>query len=439
MKQSKYNRVLHITDKALVFNCTTCGFAEFDFETFELLQALANDNISDSQQQKLITLLPELKRGNFVIEADEDELSTLRVIHQIQKYSNATMGLTIAPTLGCNFNCPYCYEGNKSFDRMSNEVQSAIIRFVEKHQQLQNLSVCWFGGEPLLCDEIIYKMSEELISLCEKNKCTYTASLVTNGWFLTSEVAQRLKDLRVAMVQVTLDGTAESHNARRCLKDGSGTFDRILENVIQASEFLPISIRINVDKSNADSVIQLYELLNQQQLLGKIQPYLGQVRGDTEACADFSPNCYDAASFSTLEIKLHQDLVMKGIPSRPLYPRFLTNFCGANLLHAYTIDPWGWLYKCWSTIGNENDRVGNVLYDDPTKLSTRAIKWLNIQPFDVPECVKCDVLPICSGGCPYHHYLGRYAREGKPDCPSWCYNLDQTLLSYYQAWRESQT
>ena len=67
-------------------------------------------------------------------------------------------------------------------------LQDNLIRFTERltkeaHPRL--LSVTWFGGEPLMACEVIKSLSERMIRLCEENRMEYTASIVTNGWFLT--------------------------------------------------------------------------------------------------------------------------------------------------------------------------------------------------------------------------------------------------------------
>ena len=40
-------------------------------------------------------------------------------------------GLTICPTMGCNFDCPYCFEEHRN-EKMTRETQDAVIVLAEK-------------------------------------------------------------------------------------------------------------------------------------------------------------------------------------------------------------------------------------------------------------------------------------------------------------------
>jgi len=383
-------------------------------------------------------MLDELRHGRFILEDEEDEIRTLKVMNNMRKYETSSLGLTIAPTLACNFRCIYCYEGELRPLVMDDLVQQAILDFVSTRiKTLQRLGITWYGGEPLLATEVIYNLSEKLIKLCADHDCKYDASLITNGWLLSRETAERLQECQVTMIQVTLDGPPDVHNARRPLKDGSGTFHRIVENIAAVTDLFHIVTRINVDTTNLDRVIELFEFLHERQLADKINPYLGKVTADTKACADFQTWCYDTSSFAQVEIKLRKELEARGIPIHTLYPQFLTNFCSATKLHSYVLDPLGRLYKCWNVIENEKEIVGNIT--EHVELNHRLSKWLAINPFDIPECRECDILPLCAGGCPYYYCRGEYEKTGRPSCVSWRYHLDDALLLYYQAWKENPT
>lgn len=62
------------------------------------------------------------------------------------------MSLIIAPTLDCNFRCPYCFEDLKKI-YMTKGTVNAIKNFVRNKIKngVTNLNVSWYGGEPLLC------------------------------------------------------------------------------------------------------------------------------------------------------------------------------------------------------------------------------------------------------------------------------------------------
>lgn len=437
MKLSKFNRFIYAGESTLAFNCVSCGFAEMEPSTLEVLKALDSGSLSAEQQARLTELVPELQRGMFIVEDQTDEIPTLQVAHNARKYDTSTLSLTIAPTLACNFRCIYCFQGELPPLVMHAKVQQAILDFVSARiNHLRQVDVCWYGGEPLLAANVIYSLSEQLLKTCNDHGCNYGASLITNGWLLSQETAEHLRECKVSLVQVTLDGLPEVHNARRPLKNGGATFDRIVENITAVTDlFDHLPLRINVDTTNADRVLELFEFLHDHQLLERVHPYLGRVFADAEACADFEPCCIESASFAKMEAELYKDLKQRGMSVRIPYPRFLTSFCSAVRFHSYVVDPLGRLYKCWNVIGKDDEAVGNLLH--PEGLNARLVKWLALEPFDIAECHECDILPLCAGGCPYHYYRGEYERAGHPNCVSWRYHLDDLLLLWYKDWKEN--
>lgn len=60
---------------------------------------------------------------------------------------------------------------------------------------------------------------------------------------------------------MTVDGPREVHDARRRLLNGEGTWTVIMSNIERASEFLRVSVRINVDEHNHQRVPEFLDYL----------------------------------------------------------------------------------------------------------------------------------------------------------------------------------
>ena len=117
----------------------------------------------------------------------------------------------------CKGRCtPYAvclmYLGNKCKHFINNDVQEA-----------EAVSIAWYGGEPLLCPEIIQRITENI----HVKDGGFTASVITNGYFLDRKMAEFLQRQKVGYAQVTVDGPPDIHNARRRLPNGQDTFHRI--------------------------------------------------------------------------------------------------------------------------------------------------------------------------------------------------------------------
>ena len=180
--------------------------------------------------------LKELVQARVLVASDRSELETLRARYNRSKYDSAVLSLTLITSLGCNFDCPYCYESKRP-SLMNPEVQQAILDMVDDgRSRLTELNVTWMGGEPLVGKNSLYALAEQLIERCDQYGIEYSSDIVTNGWLLDEATAQRLVDLRCTHAQVTIDGPPDLHNSMRPYVGGGPTFDRIVENLTQVAD-----------------------------------------------------------------------------------------------------------------------------------------------------------------------------------------------------------
>lgn len=101
-----------------------------------------------------------MKEGKYIIEDNDGELSILKYKNFGGKFRSNTLGLTIEPTLACNFACPYCYEHTRN-EFMDDDTKNAIYSQVEMAaKRNENVDIAWYGGEPTLAKDIIVKTSE---------------------------------------------------------------------------------------------------------------------------------------------------------------------------------------------------------------------------------------------------------------------------------------
>jgi len=103
------------------------------------------------------------------------------------------------------------------------------------------------------------------------------------------------------------------------------------------------------------------------------------------------------------------------------YPILSGNSCGADSDLAFVIDADGNLYKCWSDIGNDSVRFGNIKTGEWNVQN--EIIYIKDKPMDRDICRECRLLPICLGGCPYE------VRQGVQDK---CIYSEKLLGNYLQ-------
>ena len=286
---------------------------------------------------------------------------------------------------------------------MTDETKENLMKFIEEQlDTTEQLSINWYGGEPLLVMDIIEDMSGRLIKLCEEKGVAYTAGIVTNGYLLSTEIARRLAVCKVTNMQITIDGPEEIHNKRRPLAGGQGTFKKILENVKDSKGFIDhISIRINTDKENVNETNKLIKDIKEMGVDSEnVSFYLGLVESHNGCYLD--EKCLTAEAFS----KKHLDFMKEnGIQLMNAYPALVANFCGADLKNSFVVDSAGLLYKCWNDVGVAERAVGSVALQDAE--DTRRYNdslYYDYMLYDATEdveCRDCKFLPICMGGCPF--------------------------------------
>ncbi len=230
MKKSYYNFIFPGEDgKSILYNSRTGAMAELDKEHTEQLEKMSETELEEKNPDFANALL----ENGFVVEDGVSELDMIRYDMLRTRFGNRSLVLTITPTLNCNFGCQYCYEKDVVQNQyMSEETQNAIIQYIETNAFAEgDLHINWYGGEPLLALDIIDKLSKRILQICNKKKIKYDAEIITNGYLLTENVVEKLLESEVWKIQITLDGNKETHNQRRPLLNGKGTYDVIWENI----------------------------------------------------------------------------------------------------------------------------------------------------------------------------------------------------------------
>ncbi len=433
MKLSKYNYFFRVDDRIiLAYNSFTTALAKLSADEFACLREFCTDPRDKFFYARNLGMFQEsLAKAGFLIPDDWDEIEQVRAIHnERREQQRRTIGLTIVPTLDCNFRCVYCFSYARR-ERMSPVVQEALLRFVEARLQgSECVSVTWYGGEPTLCLRLIEQLSARLCALCEKHGVRYLPSdIVTNGYLLTEKVAKRLKAAGITQAQVTLDGGRDTHNRRRPLQGGHGTFDRILDNVAAVRNILDIQIRINIDRSNADTAVAALDALVEHGLQG-MPAYFGHVQPFTEACAGIVSDCLSDSEFGELNLSLTRQAIARGFASLR-YPRLqVGGVCGADHEMCFLVAPDGLLFKCWAqaSLGPEHS-VGNIQEAQTTPTQEENLRrFLSWDPLADGACRECRVLPICMGGCPYLRLNG----PSGANCAPWRHFLLDTLALRYK-------
>lgn len=402
MKQSLYNFCYPLEDsQSLIYNSRTNALATLDAEHTEKYNRFVETGVLDDEDFR-----KGLEIGGYIVDEGISELEILRTQLLNSRYNNTVLGLTLACTSDCNFRCIYCYEKDSIHNaKMTPETENDVLEFIKQRiDTITQLSICWYGGEPLIAFDIIERLSPVIISLCEEKGVEYQANMVTNGYLLTPEKCEVLKKYKVSSIQVTLDGPEEIHDKRRPLAGGQGTFRKILSNLKDCVDYFDgINIRINTDRENLDSISAVKKTLEEYGIMkDHVSVYLGYVEDHNDAY-EFE-KCLRINQFSEVNLNFIKE---NDLGLMNLYPRLFNNYCGADFRSAYIIDSEGYIYKCWNDVGIKENNVGHIKDRADTDLEhehkanmRRYFDYMLYDPTTDQECAECKCLPICMGGCP---------------------------------------
>jgi uncharacterized protein len=320
--------------------------------------------------------------------------------------------VTLTTTLACNLRCTYCYEKEKlGKSRMSPEVMDRVIHWMKtriEQNNVKKLNIIFFGGEPLLHREAIRKIGGTMGAYCRERDVEYDAGVITNGIFLTPEVADEIQNHGCTWVKITFDGDKCEHDKRRIYSGGRGTFDKIFSNLENIAGKLKLLIGGNFDEETADSFKKLLFKLAHSKFQGDIactnfKPIVAEMKergeGDLRGIGSSCENCaftdFQIREILELNESIRRQGFMTGDPIN-------TGPCEFYRRNAVTMGVNGELYKCIAFIGMPSAEIGDVNHQEFNEIGEAMLKAS--KPFEHPKCSKCAFPPICGGGCRANAY-----------------------------------
>lgn len=426
MHYSQYNYLfISSTGKYLLYNSETNSFAELDKGLYKQLAKMKDTGVLEDVDQETVVAL---KKAKIVLSQNNDTIFLDKKLkYYLNTFQPTALGFALAPTTACNFKCPYCFEENRLHKYMSEENENDFVRFIKSHPLVTDVSLTWYGGEPLLG----FKTIKSILSKLKKNNINLAShSMISNGYLLNEEKAKYFSENPLTFIQITIDGNKESHDKRRILLNNKPTYDKILSNIDYFVHLNPntnIAIRVNIDKSNKDSFYPLYkELSDRWRDFPTINIYPAFVIEYTDSC---SSEC--SALNQSDRIDFYFELYKKHGVNINFYPETKVGGCGATKVNYYVVGPEGELYKCWNDIGVKEKVIGYLKGNEIPNYNIFCQYLVGPTMFEDSKCQKCNIFPICDGGCKWIRL--RNENEGKNFdlCSNRKDNLDKFLELHY--------
>jgi uncharacterized protein len=369
-----------------------------------VVRAIEEGTLSQSDRQTLQRL------GFLVPDPGAERREMLDAIAAINRHSDKGRIMAVM-NLDCNLACSYCFEGNRKGEHyMSPETADMLVDFVAENylQSGKNVTIDFYGGEPLLSIPLIKDISTKLKQVSEKEGLAYAFTLVTNGTLLTVNVAEELAALGLKGAKVTLDGPRESHDVWRPFISGKGSFDIILRNIREVCDLIKVQIGGNYTAENYRQFPLLLDLLMDEGLtpdrlswviFAPMTKTLGEYM-----MPEFAEGCDSADEPWLIEASLflREETLRRGFRT----PKVLPAICMIECEDSLVVNHDGALYKCPAFIGCSGLGVGSL------KTGVRDFREShNMDVWKIDMCLDCPYLPLCFGGCKFLKLL----RDGAMD------------------------
>ena len=360
-----------VADGLLLYNTLTCS-----------LVLLTPDEAVD------LTAQGELIDHWFLVPQAHDDRKLCQQVRQmvalLTPVPKVVTSYTILPTTGCNARCFYCYEQGTKPVTMTAETASRVVRYIVAHRGDEEVTLRWFGGEPVVNNKVIDQICTEL----SQQGVPFHSEMTTNGYLFDADMVQRAKNLwQLQKVQITLDGTAQTYNrVKAYVYHGVNAFERVLENIgLLTAAGIHAHIRLNVDKHNIGEMAELVELLHQRFGANEhLSVYSHELFGER------TPE--DNALLFAQQMQLAQQMARCGYYHiRRLLKDVQQNQCMANNDGSVVIAPDGHLGKCEHFIDREF--FGHIDREERDKAIIRKFKERRA---DSESCATCPFYPQCN-------------------------------------------
>ena len=328
-----------------------------------------------------------VENGVWVDEEIDEKAKYLACAEAYTLYVPRPLSITITTTLKCNARCSYCYEkGVKQTDIVEGSADK-IIEFIKRHNNVNEVHLIWFGGEPLLNMSFMDLLCKRLL----EEKIVFSSYIISNGSLLNKEIIEtKFKYWNIKDMQITLDGTKDVYETIKNYKNPKeGEFYSILNNIATAAkEGVFINIRLNIGKGNRDSILELLKELDTVfYQYNNVVFYPAFLTGEEEKLSE-----EERVDF-VKKMLLCMKNIKKLTTSTKFYSLPRMHACMNGDPQSFSIDVNGNVYSCEHYVGKKNNSIGQ-LEDDFRGRDSRG-KDISLQN----ECATCVFLPKCFGGC----------------------------------------
>ncbi|MFN8259203.1 MAG: anaerobic sulfatase maturase [Bacteroidales bacterium] len=323
----------------------------------------------------------------------------------------------------CNLDCSYCYylEKEKLYPekKQAKMPYDVLEKYIVQHLETsveERILFSWHGGEPTLAGIEFYK---KLVEIQKKNRVhgkEILNGIQTNGVNLNDEWCQFFSEENF-YVGISIDGPEEMHNKNRVLKNGTDTFQKVMNGYKLLKKYsINSEILCVVNAYNVDHPIEVYNFF--KSLGTKYISFLPLVNRELNSETGVTADSVHAKAFGEFLISIFDEWQVHDIGKiqiQILEEAFRTAFKQEHTLCIFkktcgavpVLERNGDFYSCDHFVDHENF-VGNLneihladLLNSPKQKAFGQAKFNTLPNY----CRNCEVLDMCNGECPKNRFI----------------------------------
>ena len=160
-------------------------------------------------------------------------------------------------TTRCNEKCLHCgsYCGDVHNTEMTIDQYKQFLDQFKKDFGVFDKMICITGGEPLIRKDF-FEITNYIKEL------GFSWGMTSNGILITPEIAQKLYEVGMSTISISIDGLETTHDAFRQTPGGYKRAMEGIQNLINVGKFQHIQVTTVVTHQNINELNQLFEIFD---------------------------------------------------------------------------------------------------------------------------------------------------------------------------------
>jgi len=317
--------------------------------------------------------------------------------------------------MSCNLKCVYCYNGQFASSKNNILKQETLRRFFSELTEVvgKKVTIIWHGGEPTIigCKKFENYLKEEEILRSEGIEVRNC--LQTNGILLSESWCDLFQSYDVRP-SLSIDGPAFIHDLQRYDYHNLPTYNRVMSGMeLLRGRGIKHGLLIVITKKSLEFVEEIFKWVIENNIksfdfLPCFEPELIKNKKEhnspsPDEFAEFLINFFDLwwKHDDCIKVRIFNDVLRYFLGSK-------VTICSwrGSCSWIISLNEFGQLFPCSRFHGYKKTSFGQIGNNSLAEILTSS-KYINIRNVMLSgqkECINCDRLELCGGGCPLARY-----------------------------------